>query len=85
MTASGSAAICSSLHRLTTDAFVAYPAVTGRDFEKAEMLVPPEVLEQFDQRAKPILEKIETLKNQIERLRQACGLLLPRLISGQFC
>lgn len=79
---------------LTTDAFVAYlesnaqgaayPAVTGRDFEKAEILVPPpDVLEQFDQLAKPIFEQIETLKSQIEKLRQARDLLLPRLIAGQ--
>ena len=79
---------------LTTDAFVAYlesnaqgaayPAVTGRDFEKAEILLPPpEILEQFDQLTKPIFEQIEALKNQIEKLRQARDLLLPRLISGQ--
>ena len=79
---------------VTTDAFVAYleshaqgvayPAVTGRDFEKAEILLPPpEILEQFDQLTKPIFEQIETLKSQIEKLRQARDLLLPRLISGQ--
>lgn len=79
---------------LTTDAFVAYlesnaqgaayPAVTGRDFEKTEILLPPsEVLEQFDLVAKPIFEQIETLKSQIAQLRQARDLLLPRLISGQ--
>ena len=78
---------------VTTDAFVAYleshaqgaayPAVTGRDFEKAEILLPPpEILEQFDQLTKPIFEQIETLKSQIEKLRQARD-LLPRLISGQ--
>lgn len=79
---------------LTTDAFVAYleshaqgaayPAVTGRDFERAEVLVPPpDVLERFDVLAKPIFEQIENLKNQITQLRQARDLLLPRLISGQ--
>lgn len=79
---------------VTTDAFVAYleshaqgvayPAVTGRDFEKAEILLPPpEILEQFDQLTKPIFEQIETLKSHIEKLRQARDLLLPRLISGQ--
>ena len=63
---------------LTTDAFVAYlesnaqgaayPAVTGREFEKAEILVPPpDVLEQFDLLAKPIFEQIETLKSQISQ------------------
>lgn len=78
----------------TTDAFVghleqnatgaAYPAVTAKVFEEAEILVPDvDVLAAFDAVALPQLEQMETLKQQNAKLAQARDLLLPKLMSGQ--
>ncbi|MFO1430788.1 MAG: restriction endonuclease subunit S [Candidatus Competibacteraceae bacterium] len=77
----------------TTDEFVgylekratgaAYPAVTGKDFENAPILLPDnETLNQFDGLILPVLEQIEILKRQNKELRQARDLLLPKLMSG---
>ncbi|MBS0465991.1 MAG: restriction endonuclease subunit S [Proteobacteria bacterium] len=78
----------------TTDAFVghleqnatgaAYPAVTAKIFEDAEILVPDgDVTAAFDQMVLPQLELMETLKQQNHHLTQARDLLLPKLMSGQ--
>ena len=78
----------------TTDDFVghleqnatgaAYPAVTAKTFEDAEILVPEgDTLAAFDQVALPQLEQMETLKKQNRSLAQARDLLLPKLMSGQ--
>lgn len=78
----------------TTDAFVghleqnatgaAYPAVTAKVFEEAEILVPgADVLAAFDAVVLPQLEQMETLKQQNAQLAQARDLLLPKLMSGQ--
>ncbi|OJU88559.1 MAG: hypothetical protein BGO13_13230 [Burkholderiales bacterium 66-5] len=78
----------------TTDAFVghleqnatgaAYPAVTAKIFEDAEILVPDEnVATAFDAMVLPQLELMETLKLQNHHLAQARDLLLPKLMSGQ--
>ena len=78
----------------TTDAFVghleqnatgaAYPAVTAKVFEEAEILVPgADVLAAFDAVVLPQLEQMETLKQQNQQLAQARDLLLPKLMSGQ--
>ena len=78
----------------TTDDFVghleqnatgaAYPAVTAKTFEDAEILVPKgDTLAAFDQVALRQLEQTETLKKQNRSLAQARDLLLPKLMSGQ--
>ncbi len=78
----------------TTDAFVghleqnatgaAYPAVTAKIFEDAEILVPDgETLTAFDLVVLPLLEQVETLNRQNTELAQARDLLLPKLMSGQ--
>jgi type I restriction enzyme S subunit len=78
----------------TTDAFVghleqnatgaAYPAVTARTFEDAEILVPSgDTLPAFDRVVLQKLEQIETLKKQNRALVRARDLLLPKLMSGQ--
>ncbi|HQQ69513.1 MAG TPA: restriction endonuclease subunit S [Alicycliphilus sp.] len=78
----------------TTDAFVghleqnatgaAYPAVTAKTFEDAEILVPDaDVLVAFDSVVLPQLEQMETLKQQNVQLAQARDLLLPKLMSGR--
>ncbi len=78
----------------TADAFVghleqnatgaAYPAVTAKVFEEAEILVPgADVLAAFDAVVLPQLEQMETLKQQNQQLAQARDLLLPKLMSGQ--
>ena len=77
----------------TTDEFVgyltsnatgaAYPAVTARDFESAELLKPSaSVLEDFDQRVTPLLAQQEVLQRHCKTLQQARDALLPRLMSG---
>lgn len=78
----------------TTDDFVsyleqnatgaAYPAVTAKTFENAEMVVPePGLLESFDRLALPMVQQMEALKVQIARLSRARDLLLPKLMLGQ--
>lgn len=78
----------------TTDAFVAYlanhatgaayPAVTAKTFEDAEILLPPgELLERFAQVTTPMAELIANLQRQNVNLRATRDLLLPRLMSGQ--
>lgn len=78
----------------TTDEFVgyltnnatgaAYPAVTAATFEKADILVPPEVLlKQFGKATNPMAEQIHTLQRQIQTLRRTRDLLLPKLVSGE--
>ena len=78
----------------TTDAFVAhlanhatgaaYPAVTAKTFENAEILVPPaDLLERFAQVTTPMAELIANLQRQNLNLRATRDLLLPRLMSGQ--
>ncbi|WP_374353727.1 restriction endonuclease subunit S [Limnohabitans sp.] len=78
----------------TTDTFVghleqnatgaAYPAVTAKTFEDAEILVPDgDTLAAFDHSVLPQLEQTEFLKQQNRALAQARDLLLPKLMSGQ--
>lgn len=78
----------------TTDDFVgyleqnatgaAYPAVTAKTFEDAEIVVPdPGSLESFDRHVLPMLEQMEALKAQNISLARARDLLLPKLMSGQ--
>ena len=78
----------------TTDAFVgylenhargaAYPAVVAADFERADVLVPPEVLlSAFDDTIEPTFSQIHNLGLQNQKLRVARDLLLPRLMSGE--
>lgn len=79
---------------VTTDEFVnylinhargaAYPAVTGADFEKATLIVPPDALvERFDGVVMPMLEQIGSLRRRNDVLQRTRDLLLPRLISGE--
>ena len=78
----------------TTDEFVkflensatgaAYPAVSAKTFEEADLLVPPSnMLEAFAKSAIPMAEETHTLHLQIQNLRRTRDLLLPRLLSGQ--
>ena len=78
----------------TTDDFVAYltnsatgsayPAVTAKTFENAELLVPPKsLLTKFGDITVPMAEQIHILQRQAANLRRTRDLLLPRLLSGQ--
>jgi type I restriction enzyme, S subunit len=61
----------------------AYPAVSAKTFEEADLLVPPSnMLEAFAKSAIPMAEEIHTLHLQIQNLRRTRDLLLPRLLSG---
>lgn len=78
----------------TTDDFVAfltnratgatYPAVTAKDFQVAELLLPSTtVLDDFHARVEPSFALQECLKIQNNQLAQARDALLPKLMSGQ--
>ena len=78
----------------TTDDFVtflannatgaAYPAVTAKTFEDAEMLVPPTpLLKKFGEATIPMAEQIHIFQRQVQNLRRTRDLLLPWLLSGQ--
>lgn len=78
----------------TTDEFVsyltnnatgsAYPAVTARVFEDADLLVPAsDLVNTFGSLTIPMAEQIFILQKQIQNLRRTRDLLLPRLLSGQ--
>jgi type I restriction enzyme S subunit len=78
----------------TTDDFVgyleknatgaAYPAVTAKTFEDADLLVPhADVLRLFDGMTRPMLEQMEVLKAQNTGFARARDILLPKLMSGQ--
>lgn len=78
----------------TTDEFVAYlsnhatgaayPAVTAKTFEDAEILYPPQpLLKVFGDTVTPMVEQIHVLQQQNQNLRRIRSLLLPRLLSGQ--
>jgi type I restriction enzyme S subunit len=85
----------SFLHQaVTTDEFVgyltncatgaAYPAVTAKDFEAAEILVPDEpLLRRFHGRCEPMLLLKQNLLRRNVNLRRARDVLLPRLLSGK--
>lgn len=61
----------------------AYPAVTGGDFEEAAVIVPPyKLLEAFDEIIRPIVEQVNVLRTQKQKLIEARDLLLPRLMDG---
>ncbi len=78
----------------TTDEFVghlernatgaAYPAVTSKIFEDAEVICPDtDTLVSFDKLVLPMLSQMETLKRQNASLARARDLLLPKLMSGK--
>jgi type I restriction enzyme S subunit len=77
----------------TSDAFAAflsnratgaaYPAVTAKDFEASEVLVPsPDVLKDFHERCEQSFCLKHNLLKQNIALAKACDELLPKLMSG---
>ncbi|QQX91229.1 restriction endonuclease subunit S [Gluconobacter sphaericus] len=77
----------------TTDAFVnylvnhttgaSYPAVRPDDFERADMIMPPEnLLTAFHELCEPNFEMMAVLRQQADQLAKARDLLLPKLMSG---
>jgi type I restriction enzyme S subunit len=78
----------------TTDEFVgylernatgaAYPAVTSKIFEDAEVICPDtDTLDSFNKFVLPMLSQMETLKAQNASLARARDLLLPKLMAGK--
>ena len=62
----------------------AYPAVTGKDFENAELMVPEVSLrDRFHQTTAPMLDLAWCLHRRNANLRTTRDLLLPKLISGE--
>ena len=62
----------------------AYPAVTGKDFEEALLVLPADdVLAKFGQLADTWFAAAAALAKRIKNLRVTRDLLLPRLLSGQ--
>ena len=79
---------------VTTDAFVAhlvnhttgasYPAVRALDFERANLVVPPNpLLKQFEDACLPTYIQIGILKRLSSELAKARDLLLPKLMNGE--
>ncbi|MCC7530919.1 MAG: restriction endonuclease subunit S, partial [Candidatus Melainabacteria bacterium] len=79
---------------VTTDSFVShlvnhttgasYPAVRPPDFERAELILPPEtLLEQFHEICERSYELISTLEAQNMQLAEARDILLPKLMNGE--
>lgn len=62
----------------------AYPAVNTKDFENAELVVPPKpLIEKFHKLAGEILIQANRLLRKNGNLRETRDLLLPKLISGK--
>lgn len=63
---------------------VSVPTLDRKIVHKAEILIPSKVLlNAFDEFADPLYAQIDTLSRQVEKLRVARDLLLPRLMSGE--
>ena len=62
----------------------AYPAVSGKDFEEAQLLCPdPDVLLDFHERCLPFFELRNELIRENGLLGEARNALLPKLMSGE--
>ena len=62
----------------------AYPAVTARTFQDAEIIVPsPSLRDAFGVATIPMAEQCSALNSKIRNLRRTGDLLLPRLLTGQ--
>jgi type I restriction enzyme S subunit len=62
----------------------AYPAVTSKTFEAAQILVPsPSLLQQFSVPTEAMAVQSKLLHQKVTALRRTRDLLLPRLLSGQ--
>ena len=62
----------------------AYPAVNGKDFENADVILPPaDILTQFDNAVGNMLVLGHRLLGKNHNLRTTRDLLLPKLISGK--
>ena len=61
-----------------------YPEVSRGKFREFEVVVPDmKLVSLFAEQAELLLEHIHVLKQQNQKLRDACDLLLPRLMSGE--
>jgi type I restriction enzyme, S subunit len=61
-----------------------FDAIVVDTFKRIKLLVPPPVMiSLFDDTVHPILEQVENLTLQNQKLRAARDLLLPRLMSGE--
>jgi type I restriction enzyme S subunit len=61
-----------------------FDAIVVDTFKRINLLVPPSsIINLFDGTVHPILEQIENLILQNQKLRAARDLLLPRLMSGK--
>ena len=62
----------------------AYPAVTYKDFEEFEFLLPTDdLLNEYHKITQPMYEQVKVLQMQNEKLRELKETLLPRLMSGE--
>ena len=62
----------------------AYPAVTYKDFEEFEFLLPTDdLLNEYHKITQPMYEQVKLLQMQNEKLRELKETLLPRLMSGE--
>ena len=62
----------------------AYPAVSAKTFQDANLLIPPEpLLKKFGDATVPMVEEISILQDQSRVLRRTRDLLLPKLLSHE--
>lgn len=62
----------------------AYPAVTYKDFEEFEFLLPTDdLLDKYHEVTQPMYEQINILQAHNEKLKELKETLLPRLMSGE--
>jgi type I restriction enzyme, S subunit len=63
---------------------VSVPTLDRKTVHRAEILVPAKrLLSLFDDFTTPLFQQINRLATQVDRLRAARDLLLPRLMSGE--
>ena len=61
-----------------------FGAISKTDFQKMEIVLPPEkIIENFENKAKPLNDKVIENCNQIKCLEDMRDTLLPKLMSGE--
>ncbi|MBN1848578.1 MAG: restriction endonuclease subunit S, partial [Deltaproteobacteria bacterium] len=66
------------------DTGTVFGSISQGDFDSLEVVLPPyDLVDKFQEEAKPIDDKIIANTKQIRTLEKLCGILLPKLMSGE--
>jgi type I restriction enzyme S subunit len=61
-----------------------YLEINKATFRRMSVTIPDEkLLEEFREQVSPLIKQVRLLKRQVEKLKQARDLLLPKLMSGE--